>query len=163
MLRRIPHTHRMETHKMVIQLFSFLCVGGVGAIVNLLCFSGVYYPLLEVTNSLLAYVIAFVVATEVSIFSNFILNDRFTFGDLHARSWHVRCLRYHVTSIGGVLITLVSSFSLLHLLHVPALFAQATAIIIATACNFVFHRLFTYRDVTMYTSATNIGTTLLEP
>jgi putative flippase GtrA len=131
--------------------------------VNLLCFSCVYYPLLEVANSFVAYGMAFVVGTEVSIVSNFILNDRLTFGDLHARSWQARCLRYHVTSIAGVLLTLGSSFSLLHLLHVPALPAQATALIIATACNFVFHRVFTYGHVAIQApaTATNIGDTAL--
>ena len=154
MLRQIPHTQRAETYKMVVRLFSFLCIGGFGAIVNLLCFSGVYYPLFEVANSFVAYGMAFVVGTEVSIVSNFILNDRLTFGDLHARSWQARCLRYHVTSIGGVLLTLGSSFSLHHLLHVPALPAQAAALIIATACNFVLHRVFTYGHVAAQAPAT---------
>jgi len=129
MIRQIPHTHRAEMYEMVVRLFKFLCIGGVGAIVNLLCFSGVYYPLLEVANSFIAYGIAFIVGTEVSILSNFILNDRLTFGDLHARSWQARCLRYHVTSMGGVLLTLGSSFALIHLLHVPALPAQATVVL----------------------------------
>lgn len=158
MIRRIPHPKRTETHKMFGQLFSFLCVGGFGAIVNIFCFSGVYYPLLEVTNSFIAYAIAFVVATEVSIVSNFILNDHFTFGDFHARSWPARCLRYHVTSIGGVILTLGSSFSLLHLLHIPALPAQATALIIATAWNFVFHHVFTYGHVAVHAPATTANT-----
>jgi putative flippase GtrA len=122
--------------------------------VNVLCFSCVYYPLFQITNSFIAYGLAFVVGTEVSIVSNFILNDRLTFSDLHTRSWQARCLRYHVTSAGGVLLTLVSSFSLLHLLHVPALPAQATALIIATACNFVLHRFFTYGHVAVHAAAT---------
>ena len=163
MIRQIQHTHRTENYETIIRLFSFLCIGGFGAIVNLLCFSGVYYPLLEIANSFVAYGMAFVVGTEVSIVSNFILNDRLTFGDLHARSWQARCLRYHVTSIGGVLLTLGSSFALLHLLHVPALLAQATALIIATACNFVFHHVFTYGLVGVQapaTAANNGGTAL---
>jgi dolichol-phosphate mannosyltransferase len=163
MIRQISHTHRAETNKMVVRLFSFLCIGGFGAIVNLLCFCGVYYPLMEVADSFVAYGMAFVVGTEVSIVSNFILNDRLTFGDLHARAWQARCLRYHVASIGGVLLTLGSSFTLLHLLHVPALLAQATALIIATACNFVFHHVFTYGRAAVQTPATaanNGGTTL---
>ena len=158
MIRQIPHTNRAEMNKMVAQLFSFLCVGGFGAIINLLCFSSIYYPFLKLTGSFITYGMAFVVATEVSIVSNFILNDRFTFGDLHARSWQARCLRYHVTSVGGVLLTLGSSFSLLHLLHVPALLAQTTSLIIATACNFVFHRLFTYGHVAVHTPATTANT-----
>jgi len=163
MIRQISNTHREETHKMVVRLFSFLCIGGVGAIVNLLCFSGMYYPLLGITNSFIAYGTAFVVGTEVSIVSNFILNDRLTFGDLHALAWRARCLRYHVTSIGGVLLTLGSSFSFLHLLHVPALPAQAAAIIFATACNFVLHNVFTYSHAAVQAPATSahIGDTAL--
>jgi len=158
MIIQILNTHRAETKAMVVRLFSFLCIGGVGAIVNLLCFSGVYDSLLEVANGFVAYGIAFVVGTEVSIVSNFILNDRLTFGDLHARSWQSRCLRYHVTSIAGVLLTLGSSFSLLHLLHFPALAAQATALVVATACNFIFHRVFTYGHVAVQTPATGANT-----
>jgi len=162
MLRQIPNTHQAETYKTVIQIFSFLFIGGFGAIVNLLCFSSVYYALLEVANSFIAYGMAFAVGTEVSIVSNFILNDRLTFGDLHARSWQARCLRYHVTSVGGVLLTLGCSFSLLHLLHVPALPAQATALIIATGCNFALHRVFTYSHVDVQTpTIANSGGTAL--
>jgi putative flippase GtrA len=159
MIRQILHYHRAENYATIVRLFSFLCIGGFGAVVNLLCFSGVYYSLLEVTNSFIAYAIAFVVGTEISIFSNFILNDLLTFGDLHARSWQARCLRYHVTSTGGVLLTLGSSFSLLHLLHVPALPAQATALIVVTACNFGLHRFFTYGHAAVHapTTAEQIG------
>ena len=163
MLRQILHTRQADTYKTVLRLFSFLCIGGFGAIINLLCFSGVYYAPLEVANSSIAYGMAFAVGTEVSIISNFILNDRLTFGDLHARSWQARCLRYHATSSGGVLLTFMSSFLLLHLLHVPALLAQATALIIATACNFVLHRFFTYGHVAIHAPATtaHIGDTVL--
>jgi dolichol-phosphate mannosyltransferase len=154
MRRRILYTKRAATHKMCVQLFSFLCIGGCGAMVNVLCFSGMYSLLLEVANSFIAYGIAFVVGTEISIVSNFLLNDHFTFGNLHARAWQARCLRYHATSMGGVLLTFGSSFSLLHLLHVPALPAQAAAIIIATACNFVLHHVFTYGHVAGHTPAT---------
>lgn len=162
MIRQLHHHHRAENHETMVRLLSFLCIGGFGAVVNLLCFSSVYYALLEVTNSSIAYGMAFVVGTEVSIFSNFILNDRLTFGDLHARPRQARCLRYHVTSVGGVLLTLGCSFSLLHLLHVPALPAQATAIIFATACNFVLHRVFTYGHMPGHAPATtaHIGDTV---
>ena len=154
MRRQIPHLYRAVTDKRIGQLFSFLCIGGFGAIVNVLCFSSMYSLLLEVANSFIAYGIAFVVGTEISIVSNFLLNDHFTFGNLHARTWQARCLRYHATSMGGVLLTFGGSFSLLHLLHVSALPAQAAAIIIATACNFVLHHVFTYGHVAGHTPAT---------
>jgi dolichol-phosphate mannosyltransferase len=129
------------------RLFSFLCIGGLGAIVNLLCFSIAYSFLMRSTLSFVAYAIAFIFATEISIITNFVLNDRITFRQFHnpGGSWKARCVRFHVTSTGGILITLGTSFSFLLLLHISALLAQAAALIIATAFNFVFHHLFTYR------------------
>ena len=35
MIRQIQHTHRVETYEMAVRLFKFLCIGGVGAMVNL--------------------------------------------------------------------------------------------------------------------------------
>jgi putative flippase GtrA len=135
---------RDERKQEMQRLLRFLMVGGLGAIENLACFTGVYYPLLRITGSSVAYAIAFLVGTETSIVFNFVLNDRLTFGDLHWRSWRLRCLRYHVTSTLGFLLTLGSSFALIHLLHIPVFFAQATALLIATAFNFTLHQVFTY-------------------
>ena len=129
------------------RLFSFLFVGGLGAVVNLICFSVVYNLLIHSINSFVAFLIAFMLATEVSIVTNFVLNDRLTFRNFHGqtRSWQMRGVRFHITSIGGTLLTLGISFFLLHQMHMRALLSQATALIIATAFNFVFHHIFTYR------------------
>jgi putative flippase GtrA len=131
------------------RLFSYLFIGGCAAIVNLICFVMVYYHILRTTSDPTRYLIAFTVATEISILANFIPNDYLTFRHLpgHARSWGARCLRFHVTCIGGTLVTLIISSSLLHLLHAPAILAQAVALIIATTFNFTFHHIFTYRQV----------------
>jgi len=146
MITQIIHNDPEKTHEMLKRLFSFLLVGGFGAVVNLVCFSCAYYALGWPANRLLAYASAFVIATEVSILVNFMLNDRFTFRQLHDRgsAWQARCMRYHVTSVGGTLVTLGISFSLVHVLHVPALFAQAMALVVATVFNFVAHHVFTY-------------------
>lgn len=132
----------------VQRLFSYLFVGGFAAIINLIT--------LQLTLNLLAgspfshrihYLIAFAVATEVSIMANFIPNDRITFSHLpgHSRSWIQRCARFHMTCVAGTLVTFAVS-SLLHLVFgIPALASQAVALIIATAFNFTFHHLFTYR------------------
>ena len=147
MLKQIPLNDRKETHEMFVRLISFLLVGGFGAVVNLACFSSIYYPMARSLNGLLAYVIAFAMATEASILVNFMLNDHITFRRLHDqhRSWRVRCMRFHITSIGGTLVTLGISFSFLHLMHVPPLLAQSAALVVATAFNFVLHHVYTYR------------------
>ena len=130
------------------RLFSYLFVGGIAAIINLITLQLTMNALETAPFShRVHYVIAFAVATEVSILANFIPNDRVTFSHLpgHSRSWIQRCARFHVTCTGGIIVTFAVS-SLLHLVfQVPVLPAQAVALIIATAFNFTFHHLFTYR------------------
>jgi putative flippase GtrA len=92
--------------------------------------------------------IAFVVSTEISIMANFIPNDRITFSHLpgHSRSWWQRAGRFHMTAIGGTIVTYVVQFALHFGAHLTYLIAQSIAIIIALAFNFTFHHLFTYRS-----------------
>lgn len=132
----------------VQRLVSYLFVGGIAAIINLITLQ---LTLNQLAKTSLAYGfqynLAFLVATEVSILANFIPNDRITFSHLsgHSRSWLQRCGRFHVTCIGGVIVT-YAVFSLLHVVFkVHPLPSQAVALIIATAFNFTFHHLFTYR------------------
>jgi putative flippase GtrA len=131
------------------RLVSYLFVGGFAAVVNLICFSilenNVPMPFSDFVHNL----IAFVVATEISIMANFIPNDRITFSHLpgHSRSWWQRCARFHLTAIGGTIVTYIVQFSLHFGAHMPYLFAEAIAIIVALAFNFTFHHVFTYRHV----------------
>lgn len=132
----------------VQRAFSYLFVGGIAAIINLVTLE-LTLNALETTpfSHRVHYIIAFAVATEVSIMANFIPNDRITFSHLpgHSRTWIQRCARFHLTTVGGVIVTFAVS-GLLHLVFkVPALPSQAAALIIATAFNFTFHHLFTYR------------------
>ena len=127
---------------------SYLFVGGIAAIINLITLQ-LMLILLEGApfSHRVHYIIAFAVATEISILANFIPNDRITFSHLpgHSRSWIQRCARFHLTCTGGIIVTFAVS-SLLHLVFgVPALPSQAAALIVATAFNFTFHHLFTYR------------------
>jgi putative flippase GtrA len=105
------------------------------------------------SNFILIYGISTITARESGIIVNFLMNDRFTF--LHIRSvsskWFTRFFRYHITAIGGTIVTLIVSFTLLHVVGLSALVSQAIAIIVAMSFNFVFHHIFTYR----YTSQKN--------
>lgn len=136
------------------RLFTYLMVGGFAALVNLAMFALFYEKIRLPLNDhvfvqhVTRYMIAFLIATEVSIMANFIPNDRITFSHLpgHSRSWVTRALRFHVTCIAGTLLTLLISFSL-HLFLVQAVVAQAIALIVVTAFNFTMHHVFTYRHV----------------
>ena len=127
--------------------FSYLLIGGF-SVVNLLVFSLVYYRVTWPLDQQWHYIVAFGVASEVSIIVNFFPNDAITFRRLpgHVRPWPVRCARFHLTYLLGTLLQLFASFSL-HALGSPALFAQAAAIGLVTAFNFAFHHILTYRRV----------------
>jgi putative flippase GtrA len=130
------------------RLYSYLFIGGMAALVNLITLYIVLNarPIPRVSHDA-QYAVAFVVATEVSILTSFILNDRITFGRLpgHGRRWIARCLRFHTTATGGVIVTAFVSVSLHLQLQMAAISAQAIALITAVAFNFTFHHVFTYR------------------
>jgi dolichol-phosphate mannosyltransferase len=135
----------------VVRFFSYAIVGGTAAVVNLICFSLLYYKApIDFGSGALAhtihYIVVFALAAEISTITNFAINDRITFSRLsgHARPWIVRCLRFHLTTVVGTLITFIISFSLARL-GVVAVLAQATAIGIAFLVNFTLHHVFTYR------------------
>lgn len=133
----------------VQRLFSYLFFGGCAAVVNLIIFYIVLYRVALPVSEPVHNIIAYVIAAEISILANFIPNDYFTFSHLpgHNRSWRARCLRFHITTIGGVIITFVIEFGLHNFAHVPAILAEAIGIIIALIYNFTVHHLFTYGHV----------------
>ena len=75
----------------------FCLVGGSGVIVNLGCFYGFqkagFFPLW-----------ASALAIEISILSNFILNDQWTFKDHHHNPWIHRLTKFHGVSFIGALL-----------------------------------------------------------
>lgn len=144
----------------VVRFFSYAIVGGTAAVVNLVCFSLLYYkapidfgpgPFAQTMH----YIVVFAIAAEISTLTNFVINDRVTFSRLsgHARPWIVRCLRFHLTTLVGTLVTFIISLSLARL-GVPAVLAQTTAIGIAFLVNFTLHHVFTYRH--LHTPATAV-------
>ena len=75
----------------------FCLVGGSGVVVNLGCFYGFQHlGLIPIWASALAI--------EVSILSNFILNDRWTFKDHHHTLWVHRLIKFHGVSLVGAFI-----------------------------------------------------------
>ncbi|MBE3560123.1 MAG: GtrA family protein [Ktedonobacteraceae bacterium] len=131
----------------VQRFFSFAFIGGCAALVNLIVYATIMHGIKLPVNIVLHNAIAFVFASELSIMANFIPNDYFTFRHLdgHKRSWFARCARFHLTAIGGTLLTYLIQFVLIFLAHLPAIIAQATALILVLFYNFTFHHLFTYR------------------
>lgn len=129
--------------------FSYVFIGGIAAVINLIMLFLFYNVLSMPLPTNLHWLIAFIIAAEISTMSNFVLNDRITFSRLpgHARSWWARCLRFHSTSVAGTVATLVMSFGFKTWLGLSALIAQAIAIMVALILNFTMHHVWTYRHV----------------
>ncbi len=129
------------------RVFNYLLFGGFAATVNLILITLLYYGVTLPLSSRIHYAVAFLIATETSIMTNFIPQDLVTFRHLpgHSRRWIQRCLRFHMTSTGGVIVTAVISFALHEVVGLQLTIAQAIAIIVALSFNFTFHHLFTYR------------------
>jgi len=135
---------------MLQRLSSYVVIGGFAAVVNLIVYSIVYHFVPVPGPDTVHLVVAFLCATEISIMANFIPNDYFTFRHVaggRQRSWLQRCLRFQLTCISGSALTALIQFSLVYLVHVWPLFAQASALILVLFYNFTVHHLFTYRHV----------------
>ncbi|MBV9711568.1 MAG: GtrA family protein [Ktedonobacteraceae bacterium] len=134
-----------------IQRFvSFAFLGGIASIVNLVVLYVTYYhSSAALANANVRYIVAFLLASEVSIIVNFSLNDYFTFRHLpgHARSWIARCGRFHMTSISAIILTFLIGFGLHSGLGVHPMLSQAIAILIVLFYNFTIHHVFTYRRI----------------
>lgn len=128
-------------------LASYLFVGGVSALVNLIVFNVVYTRLAAPLAQNARWIVAFAAAAQVATLVNFVLNDRMTFHRLpgHARVWWVRCLRFHSTAALGISVTLVASFALHYWLGIAALLAEGIAIVVSLVLNLTMHHVWTYR------------------
>jgi len=153
------------------RFIKFIIVGGSGVFVNLgvvaLCerflFTGLgertIGPLGEVNLTVL---LALVAGILVSIFTNFLINDNWTWRDRAKedgiRGWIFRCLEYYVTNgvAGGlqfatawaVWATGVFNFSILSvdLSQFEATLASLVGIVVATPLNYVINNVWTFRD-----------------
>ncbi len=131
------------------RLFSYMVVGALSAVINLTVFHLIYDVSLAVYPGPVRYLLAYAGSAEISVMANFLLNDRYTFQRLpgHARPWLMRCLRFHSTAAGGLLVTLLLSLGLHYGLHVIPLLAQAIAILLALVYNLTMHFIWTYRPL----------------
>ncbi len=128
------------------RFLKFIGVGLSGVVVNL----GVYTLLTRFAGLGQGYLdlIASAIAVELSIISNFILNDFFTFSDKRGKglaNFLKRLLKFNFISLIGVGIQLGSLWLFHHVIGINDIIAQAIGIIIATLWNYVGNSLWTWK------------------
>ncbi len=136
----VPTTPRMwESHSSRILRFGLVGVSGV--VVN----TGALYVLTNFGH--LFYLLAAIIATEVAIVTNFILNDRWTFGDTHRHvAWAQRFVRYNAICVVGMGISVGVLALLTSVFGVYYLVANLFAIAAATVWNYAINTRFTWID-----------------
>lgn len=91
------------------------------------------------------HVLAAAIGSEVSILSNFALNDRWTFRDAQSSApWMSRAMQYNAVTLGGMGISLGVLAALTGLAGMNYLIANLIAIAFATISNYVLNSRFTW-------------------
>jgi len=126
------------------RFIKFGIVGGSGTVMNL----GVQYLL---TIACLHYIFAGVIATEISIINNFLLNNFWTWRDNPARtkrSFAARLLKYNSSMIiTGIAQNLLMIF-FTEVFMINDLISKFIAIVIITIVNYVIHYFWTFKGET---------------
>jgi len=117
----------------------FALVGGLGTIVNLLSLAILRYVLG------LIHEVSSAIAIELSIINNFILNDKWTFKDRRSGSTLSRLLKFHLSSIAGVLTQYLVSVSLYHLILRESITSQFIGILLGFIVNYLISRHYVWR------------------
>lgn len=120
----------------------FAAVGALGTLVNLLVVALLVHGVVDIN-----YVPAAVVAAEVSILHNFVLQERFVFRDMRDGSgaWRSRLTQHQLFNGAEALVRLPFLILLVDLMHVWALLAQAVTLAVAFIGRFLFTSRVVYR------------------
>jgi dolichol-phosphate mannosyltransferase len=123
------------------RFWKFMLVGASGVLANVAVFWLLVHPMRT------PVVHAGVVAAALSTFTNFLLNNTFTWADRRAVSWSVflrRLGKYYIATGAGNLVYLALLWGLTHLGMVPML-ANIIAIGVGGTLNYVAHNAWTWR------------------
>jgi putative flippase GtrA len=104
------------------------------------------------------YLVSSVLATEVAILCNFVLNHCWTFATLRDNEQFVqKLLKFNAVSAGGLALTVVTLFLLEHFGGLHYLLANVFAVGSGAGWNYVANRLWTWRFVYDQASAGGAG------
>lgn len=121
------------------RMSAFALVGGVGAIANLVIMWGLIRLGME-------YVVAAVIASELTIIGNFLLLEFLVFADMRSESgtFRRRFLASFTFNNLEAIVRLPVMWVLVESAHVPSVLAAALTLVAAFVVRFVFHALVVY-------------------
>lgn len=123
------------------RVLKFSIVGASGVLVNM----GMLFFLTEVLN--LFYMISSVLAIEISIVTNFVLNDLWTWHDRKKKNLLARVFQYHISvGITAVVINWLLLIILTEFFGLYYLISNLIGISAGTLSNFVINDLWTFKE-----------------
>lgn len=123
------------------RIIKFALVGGIGVLVNM----GILYLLTTYFN--VYYVISSLIAIEVSIISNFLLNNFWTWKDRNKKSFMMRFLQYHLSvALAAFLLNWLLLIFLTEVFGVYYLLSNLIGICIGMIFNFILNDLWTFKQ-----------------
>jgi dolichol-phosphate mannosyltransferase len=132
----------MKRNGELSRFFKFCLVGFSGVIVNL----GLMWLLTERAH--LFYLASAAVSIEMSIISNFLFNNYFTFADRRSHtvaSLFVRLLRFNTVSLIGLGVNLFTIWLLTSVVGIYYLLSNCVGIVLATSWNYLVNNWWTWK------------------
>jgi len=123
-------------------LFRFAFVGASGAVINLL----ILWILTDFGH--LFYLLSALIAIEISILWNFFFNTKLTF-NYKFKNMNLfldSAIKYHMTSIVGILINLSVLLSLTELININYIISEIIAILLAFGVNYILSINYIWRE-----------------
>lgn len=129
------HLARLRFGKMSL----FAIIGGIGAVINL----AIMWAL---TSLGVDYIWAAIIGAEVTIIGNFLLQERFVFGDMRtdARSIGARFAASFTFNNVEAALRIPIMVLMVETWHISSVLATALSLIVAFFARFLFHSLFVY-------------------
>jgi len=122
------------------QLIKFIIVGIIGVIVN----ASLLYILTEYIN--IYYIYASIISIEISIISNFVWNDLWTFKDNRDKPKWKRFVYFQTFSIIGICIYVILLYIYTDIFHIYYLISNLMTIPITVLWNFGMNKFITWKD-----------------
>ncbi len=124
------------------RIFKFAVVGLSGLLVNM----GLLYFFTEYLR--LIYWISSIIAIEISIISNFFLNDWWTWKDREKKKFIYRFTQYHISvGITAVVANWLLLVILTEVFHIYYLLSNLIGIMVGTLANFILNDVWTFGKI----------------
>ena len=125
------------------RLLKFAVVGLSGVGVNM----GMLYILTEYFNIL--YIISSIIAIEISIITNFVFNDLWTWRDREKKPFWERLVQYHISvGLTAILANWLILLILTEFFNIYYLISNLIGIAVGTLANFIVNDLWTFQKRT---------------